>query len=78
MAKKVSLRFQVPIKGSEASSQFWTITKIRNIIFGTFCSHFGAAVAKDIQQIQRDITPKMFLETLSMFSQPELPGKKRD
>ena len=33
---------------------------------------------KDIQEIQLNIPSKKFLETLNMFSQPELPGKKRE
>ena len=43
-----------------------------------FCYHFGAAVEKMFQQIQKDISRKKFLETLNLFSQPEIPGKKRD
>ena len=39
-----------------------------------FCSDFGAVVA---QQIQRDIQ-KMFWDTLNLFSQHDLLGKKRD
>ena len=32
----------------------------------------------DIQQMQKDMFPKKFVETLNLFSQPELRGKKRD
>ena len=44
------------------------------LVFEIFRSNFGAAVAK-IFNNYKEIPKKNFLETLSLFSQPEFPEK---
>ena len=44
-----------------------------------FCFHFGAAVATTLNSTNTERYPlKKVLESLNLFSQPELPGKKRN
>ena len=47
------------------------------MIFESFCFYFGAVIAK-IFNITKRYLPKKFLETLRLFSQPQLSRKKRD
>ena len=49
------------------------------MLFEIVCFHFScSSELQNIQQTQKDIFPKMFLETVNLFFQPKLLGKKRD
>ena len=62
----------MPFKGGESSSRFrwFTIAKIE-LYFLIFFVLILGCVCKDIQQIQKDVPRKKFLETLSF----DLPAK---